>query len=99
LSYREATAALSRAIGKPLTYVAETEDETWGRLRRAGEPAWRITALLAIAEYQRAGGPTAQLTSTVRDLIGREPRRFEQFTRDRAAAFTLSEAAPDSSAS
>lgn len=87
ISYRQATEILSRAIGRPLTYVAETEDETWARQRRAGEPAWRIAALLAIASYQRVGGPTEQVTPTVEELTGRPPRNFEQFAHDHAATF------------
>lgn len=88
LSYRRATEILSAVLGRPLSYVAETEDEAWARLRRAGEPVWRIAALLAIAAYQRAGGgPTERLTRTVEELTGRPPRGFEQFARDHAAAF------------
>jgi uncharacterized protein YbjT (DUF2867 family) len=87
LSYRRATEILSAALGRPLTYVAETEDEAWARLRRAGEPVWRIAALLAIAAYQRAGGPTERVTRTVEELTGRPPRSVEQFARDHAAAF------------
>lgn len=87
LSYRRATEILSEVLGRPLTYVAETEDETWARQRQAGEPAWRIAALLAIASYQRAGGATEQTTPTVEDLAGRPPRTFEQFARDHAAEF------------
>jgi len=87
LSYRRATEILSGVLGRPLDYVAETEDDTWVRQRRAGEPAWRIAALLAIASYQRAGGPTEQLTATIEELTGRPARTFEQFARDHAAAF------------
>ena len=85
LSYGQATEILSRVLGRPLTYVAETEDEAWARQRNAGEPSWRISALLAIAAYQRAGGPTEQVTTTVEKLIGRPPLSFEQFARDHAA--------------
>jgi len=87
LSYRRATEILSGVLGRPLDYVAEAEDDTWVRQRRAGEPAWRIAALLAIASYQRAGGPTEQLTATIEELTGRPARNFEQFARDHAAAF------------
>ena len=59
--------------------MAETEDEAWVRQRRAGEPAWRISALLAIAAYQRTGGPTEQVTATVEELLGRATRSFEEF--------------------
>ena len=88
LSYREATEVLSKTTRRPLACVAETEDEAWARLRRAGEPVWRIAALLAIASYQRAGGATEQVTATVEELTGRPPLTFEQFARDHAAAFS-----------
>jgi uncharacterized protein YbjT (DUF2867 family) len=90
ISYRDATAILSRAIGKPLRYVAETEDEAWARERRAGEPAWRISALLAIASYQRAGGATEQVTRTVEELTGRLALSFEDFAGEHAASFRSS---------
>lgn len=87
LSYRRATEILSGVLGRPLTYVAETEDETWARQRRAGEPTWRIAALLAIAAYQREGGATEKTTRTVEELTGQPPHSFEQFARDHAAEF------------
>jgi uncharacterized protein YbjT (DUF2867 family) len=87
LSYREATEILSRVLGRPLSYVVDSEDETWRRQRRIGEPPWRISALLALASYQRAGGATEQVTSTVEELTGRPPRTFEEFARDHASAF------------
>jgi uncharacterized protein YbjT (DUF2867 family) len=82
ISYRDATAILARVTGTPLRYVPETEDEAWQRMRSAGEPVWRAAAMLALAEYQRAGGPTERTTSTVKDLTGREARSFEQFARE-----------------
>ena len=82
ISYRDATAILARVTNTPLRYVPESEDEAWQRMRRAGEPPWRAAALLAIAEYQRAGGATERTTSTVKDLTGREARTFEQFARE-----------------
>jgi uncharacterized protein YbjT (DUF2867 family) len=87
ISYREATEILSRVLGRPLSYVIDTEDETWARQRRAGEPPWRIAALLALASYQRAGGATEQITTTVEELTGCPARSFETFARDHAAVF------------
>jgi len=87
LSYRQATEILSKVLGRPLAYVADTEDETWARQRQAGEPPWRIAALLALASYQRAGGATEQVTDTVEQLTGRRPYTLEQFARAHAAAF------------
>jgi len=55
-----------------------------------GTPSQRLTlidSLLAIAAYQRAGGPTETITSVVADLTGMPPRTFAEFARDYAAGF------------
>ncbi len=86
LSYREATAILSTVLGRPLEYRPETEDEAWQRRRAAGQPSWLIAAQLAIAAYQRAGGPTERTTDAVERLTGRPARTFEQFAADHREA-------------
>jgi uncharacterized protein YbjT (DUF2867 family) len=87
LSYRQATAILGRAIGRPLRFIDEPFDEARARLTGAGQPAWLVDSLLAIAAYQRAGGPTETITSVVADLTGKVPRSFAEFARDYAGAF------------
>ncbi|TMB23138.1 MAG: hypothetical protein E6J65_14050, partial [Deltaproteobacteria bacterium] len=87
LSYRQATDILGEAIGRPLRFIDEPVDEARARLTRAGQPAWLVDSLLAIAAYQRAGGPTETITSVIADLTGKPPRTFAAFARDHAAAF------------
>jgi len=87
ISYREATDILSQAIGKPLRFIDEPPDEARARLIKEGQPAALVDSLLAIAAYQRAGGPTETMTSVVGDLTGRPPRTFAEFARDYAGAF------------
>ena len=87
LSYRQATDILAQAIGRPLGFIDEPFDEARARLTRGGQPSWLVDSLLAIAAYQRAGGPTETITSVVADLTGKPPRTFAAFTRDYAAAF------------
>lgn len=82
ISYREATRILAAVLERPLHYVAESEDEAWQRLRAAGRPSWLVAALLAIAGYQRAGGPTEMVTDAVERLTGRRPRTFRDFAED-----------------
>lgn len=84
ISYREATEIVSDVLDRPLTYVSEEVDEAWRRLRAAGEPPWRAAALLAIAGYQRAGGPTERVTDTVERITGRPARAFRRFAEDHA---------------
>jgi len=87
ISYRDATSILGEEIGRPLTYVAETPEENRARRQAAGDPEWLISAQLAIAAYQRAGGPTERTSDTIEKLTGRPPRSFRDFARDCAAAF------------
>jgi len=73
LSYREAAAIISAEIGKPLCFIDGTQDEARERRIREGLPAAVIESALAISAYQRAGGKTVTITTTVADLTGRAP--------------------------
>jgi len=81
-SYREATELLSAALGREIRYVAQSTDEAWRRRRDAGQPVWLAAAQLAIAEYQRKGGPTERVTDTVERIVGRPARSLEGFVED-----------------
>lgn len=82
VSYRHATEVLSGVLDRDLAYVPEDVDDAWRRLRAAGQPPWLVGSLLAIAAYQRAGGPTERVTDTVQRLTGSAARDLEQFARD-----------------
>lgn len=88
ISYGEATAILAETLGRPLTYRAESFEEAWARRRAAGQPLWLAAGQLAIAEYQRAGGPTEQTTDTVASVTRRSPRSFADFARDHRKALS-----------
>lgn len=85
ISYREATGILSDVLGRELEYVSESDDEAWARLRDAGLPTWRVAALLALAAYQRAGGPTERTTDALERLTGRPATTFREFAEDHAS--------------
>jgi len=87
LSYREATDILSQAIGKPLRFIDEPPDAARARLIKEGQAPALVDSLLAIAAYQRAGGPTETITTVVKDLTGKRPRTFAEFAHDYAQAF------------
>jgi uncharacterized protein YbjT (DUF2867 family) len=87
LSYGDVAKMIGDAIGRPLEYVAESPEEARERLVRDGAPPWAIDSMLALAAYQRAGGPTAAVSDAVATLLGRPPRSFLRFVRDYAAAF------------
>lgn len=87
LTFAEATEILGQAIGRDLEWVEETPGEASRRMEQAGTPDWLISAQLAIAAYQQAGGPTAQTTDTVERLLERPARSFGDFAREHAEWF------------
>ena len=46
-----------------------------------------IESVVAIGGYQREGGKTVTITSTIPDLTGRAPRTVAEFVREHAAYF------------
>jgi uncharacterized protein YbjT (DUF2867 family) len=87
LSYRQAAAIISSVIGKPVRFVDETPEEARARRIREGIPPAVIESILAIAAYQRAGGKTVTITTTIADLTGRAPLTVAEFVREHAASF------------
>src|SRR5262245_21748715 len=87
LSYADVARILSDAVGRPITYVPLSLEEARERMEGAGEPPWAIDGLLALAAYQRAGGPTAVVHDTVWHVLGRPPRSFVEFATDHAKQF------------
>jgi hypothetical protein len=67
--------------------VAETPDQARARLTREGKGPAVIEDFLAVAEYQRAAGPAAIPTPSVRDITGHTPRSFQQFVADHRSTF------------
>jgi uncharacterized protein YbjT (DUF2867 family) len=87
MSYREASQIIAEVIGKPVRFVDETPEQAQARRIREGVPPAVIESVLAIGAYQRAGGKTVTITTTVADLTGRPPRTVREFVREHATAF------------
>src|SRR5439155_22147207 len=85
VGYADLAEALSEATGQTITYRPITLEEARARLAARGVAAAAIDALLAIAAYQRAGGPTALVSPSVERLLGRRPRTIRDFARDYAS--------------
>ena len=87
ISYRQAAEIIGKVIGKPVRFVDESQEEARARRVREGLPPAVIESALAISAYQRAGGKTVTITSTIADLTGWPPRTVEEFVREHASAF------------
>ena len=88
VGYADLATALSDATGRPVVYRPISMDEARARMAARGALPAAIDAQLAIAEYQRAGGPTATVSPTVARILGRAQRTIRDFARDYAARFT-----------
>jgi len=78
LTQREQVATIGDVIGRRLRYNELTPEEA---ARELGLPSMLLDAWAA------ALGQPAHLTSTVRDVIGTEPRRFRDWVTDNVAKF------------
>ena len=67
-----------------VTYKPLTMDEARAQLESKGVPRDQIDAMLALSAYQKAGGPTAQVSDAVARILGRPPRTIREFFKDYA---------------
>ena len=85
LSYGEAAAIISQAIGKPVGYSAVSDDVFIGILTGAGVPKDYATFLASIF-YPVREGLTSAVTGDVETLTGHAPRSLETYVADHVAA-------------
>ncbi len=77
---------LSEAAGRPIKYVAISEQDAIAGMKQAGMPENGIEALTVLMGFVRAGY-TAVTTEDVKKVLGRAPISFAQYAQDYAAAF------------
>lgn len=87
VGYADLAVELTTVTGRTIAYRPISVEEARLRLTRLGQQPALIEATLAIAAYQRDGGPTAMVSPTVERLLGRPPRTIHDFVQDHAAAF------------
>ena len=86
LSQPDKVAALSAALGRPLSFAEAAPDEIRRGMLAAGLPDEVPDRLLgSLADYAREPGPT---TDAVRRLLGRPARTYATWATDHRAAFT-----------
>ena len=88
VGYADVATALSTAIGASVTYRPISMDEARARSEKRGISPPLIDAMLAIAAYQKTGGPTAATSDSVGRILGRPPRTIADFARDYADRFS-----------
>lgn len=82
VGYAELATAVSTVTGTTVSYRQISMDDARARAEKRGVSPPLIDAMLAIAAYQKAGGPTAKTSDGVERILGRPPRTIVDFARD-----------------
>jgi uncharacterized protein YbjT (DUF2867 family) len=79
----------SAALGRPVRYMGDDVD-AWAGMVRDVMPGWLVDDLSAMSRYFIEHGlrATEQEVNETRRLLGREPRAYESWVRETAAAWT-----------
>ena len=86
---REMTEALGRAIGRPIRYVAIT-DEQWANAAKERLGPHALDHLSHLWQTFRKGEERYQSTDAIRMVTGRNPQTLEEFFRENAGFFAAS---------
>ena len=81
----EITEALRRASGRPIRYVAIT-DEQWANAVKERVNPHALDHLTHLWQYFRRGGERFQATDAIRVVTARDPQTLEEFFRENAKA-------------
>lgn len=87
VGYQALADTMSEVLETTVTYRSLSEDEMRARLEKQGMSSKMIDSTLALASYQRAGGPTERVSDDVLDVLGRPPRTIRDFVLDHREHF------------
>jgi uncharacterized protein YbjT (DUF2867 family) len=86
ITHAEMSDQLTQALGKPIKFVDVPPEAMREAVLGVGMPAWQADGLVEDYEHYRRG-EAAIVTSTVRDLTGKEAITFFRFAQDYAGRF------------
>lgn len=98
LSFEQCLAHISSAIGEEISYLPIHVDDYIASAKQHGMPAdiaWLMNELFTNV----LDGRNAFTTNTVKEVLGREPKRFEDYVRNVAATDTWQQEKPEALAS
>jgi uncharacterized protein YbjT (DUF2867 family) len=87
LTFADAAAQLSAAIGRPIQYVDITRENAGKGMQQMGMPEWYVEDLLGFYDFYSTGGGAVVSDVTPR-VTGQPGRTFRQFAQDYRTAFT-----------
>ncbi len=87
VTYADVATALSRLLGRTVTFRPQSREEDEAAMVRAGLPQ-PVAAMNALALSLFAEGEAEWLSRDVPNLLGRPARSYERFATDHVAAFS-----------
>lgn len=82
VSYYDLADALSKVTNQEVHYEALSMDAMRKRMEKQGMKKKMINSYLALAAYQKKGGPTERTSDDVENVLGRSPLSISDFARD-----------------
>jgi uncharacterized protein YbjT (DUF2867 family) len=86
LTYADMAATLTRVLGRPVKYVAISDDDFRKALGGSGTPAPVVEALVDLFAFYKRGG-AARISGDIETVTSRKAISFEQYARENTAAF------------
>jgi len=86
-TYAEFAEVFSQVLGRTITYIEKSLEQSEQALKAAKLPDWLIAHVLMLGKVGAKGAFSAEKTQLIRDLVKREPITTKQFVTDFKAAF------------
>ena len=86
LSYREIADILSYIIGRKISYVNISQDQSRKRMKDRGINDWFINTTIELYDFCK-GGNLSAVSSAVEEITGEKQIPFSQFAKDYVEAF------------
>ncbi len=87
-NFGEFAKVFSDVLGRPITYIATTPEQTEQVLKGRGVPDWLIAHTVTIARLAADGAFSTEATGPIRDIVGRAPLTTRQFVEAYKSAFS-----------
>ena len=84
LTYDELASELSTALGRAISHINLSPSDLKGGMLAEGMPESLADRMLDLERYFREG-QASRITSDIKQVTGREPRRFAEYIRETAA--------------
>jgi len=86
LSYAEAVKVMNRVLGKETQYVAVSDEDAINAMTEMQFPEFLIHLMIELNQCIRTG-LAEEVTTTIKDITGKDATTFEQFVRDNKGAW------------